>query len=96
MHGATIGIQLDAITDDPMLKATGGLLRPDASGPAANAAVKCAVMVAKDIDGQSRPETGADIGADEVSGAIGEVASVPLTPADVGVSFLRGKGPNEN
>ena len=96
MHGAPIGAELDAITDDPMLKEIDGLLRPDTSGPAANAAAKCDVAVTEDIDGQARPKTGADIGADEVSGATGEVASVPLTPADVGVNFLRGKGSNEN
>ena len=96
IHGAPIGAELDAITDDPILKETDGLLRPSNSGPAANAAAEVSVVIAKDIDGQARPETGVDIGADEVSGATGEVTSVPLTPADVGVSFLRGKGPDEN
>ena len=96
MHGAAIGADLDAITTDPMLKETDGLLRPDASGPAAGAAAKCDVIVAKDIDGQARSDAGADIGADEVTGVTGEIVSVPLTPADVGVSFLRGKGPDED
>lgn len=96
MHGAPIGADLDAITADPMLKETGGILRPDASGPAANAATICNVIVSKDINGQSRSDAGADIGANEVSGASGEIASVPLTPADVGVSFLTGNGPSEN
>ena len=96
MYGAPIGADLNSLAIDPALKMASGLLRPDVSGPAANAAVKCDVAVAKDIDGQSRPETQADIGADEVSGATGEVVSVPLTPADVGVSFLRGEGPDKN
>lgn len=60
MHGATIGVEVDAITGDPMLKSNNGLLRPAASGAAANAAVKCETKIAADslsidIDGQSRP-----------------------------------------
>ena len=52
--------------------------------------------ITKDIDGQSRQNSKPDIGADEVSGATGERLSAPLTPADVGVSFLRGQGPEKN
>jgi len=96
LHGAAIGADVKALTTDPELTMTDGLLRPDAAGAAANAAIRCDIAVAKDIDGQSRPETQTDIGADEVSGAIGERVFTPLTPADVGVSFLRGKGPDEN
>ncbi len=96
MYGATVGTELEVTTLDPILKESGGLLRPAASGPAADAATKCAVVVSKDIDGQSRSDAGADIGADEVSGAIGKIVSTPLTPEAVGVSFLRGRGPDEN
>ncbi len=96
LHGADVGADVKAITVDPLLKQSGVLLRPDASGPVADAAVDCSVTVSKDIDGQSRSTTGADIGADEVAGATGPIVSVPLTPADVGASFLRGTGPDEN
>ena len=95
IHGAPVGVKVDAITLDPKLSMIDGLLRPDPTGAAANAAVKCDVDIATDIDGQTRPETNTDIGADEVSGAIGKISSLPLVPADVGVSFLRGKGPTE-
>lgn len=95
MHGAPIGIEIDAATADPKLSNIDGLLRPDAAGSAAQAAVVIGQNVVVDIDGQKRPESGADIGADEVSGAIGEISSRPLIPADVGVSFLRGSGPQQ-
>ena len=95
MHGAPVGVKVDAVTTDPKLSMIDGRLRPDPTGPAANAAVKCDVDVATDINGQTRPETNTDIGADEVSGATGKVSSVPLVPSDVGVSFLRGKGPTK-
>ena len=93
MHGTAIGAGVNAIDADPRLEELSGLLRPNVNGPAADAAVKCDIKIATDIDGQTRPETGVDVGADEVSGAIGEVASVPLDLSAVGVSFLRGDGP---
>jgi len=92
-RGFPVGDEFDALTSDPKLSMIAGLLRPDSTGPAANAAVLTGVKVIKDIDGQTRPETNTAIGADEVSGATGEISSVLLTPKDVGVSFLRGKGP---
>ncbi len=95
MYGAPIGVDFDSMTSDPRLSMSEGLLRPDPEGPAANAAVKCDADVNTDIDGQARPETKKDIGADEVSGAIGSVSSRPLRPEDVGVSFLRGRGPEK-
>ena len=95
IHGAPVGVDSDAIKSDPKLRRTDGLLRPDPAGPAANAAVKCDVTVITDIDGQTRPETNKDIGADEVSGETGEISSRPLAPKDVGVSFLRGSGPEK-
>jgi hypothetical protein len=92
MHGAATGADVDALDADPRLEKQNGLLRPGIDGPAADAAVKCGIKLATDIDGQTRPETGADVGADEVSGAIGEVVSVPLDSSAVGASFLRGDG----
>jgi poly(beta-D-mannuronate) lyase len=96
MYGAPVGAEIEASTADPKLSEREGLLRPDEAGPAANAAIKQTMSVASDIDGQTRPDNSADIGADEVSGAIGERLSVPLTPNDVGVSFLPGDGVSKN
>ncbi len=70
MHGATIGVDLDALTTDPMLKESAGIQRPGVTGPAA--------------------------GEKDVLGASGNVTSIPLSPAEVGVSFLRGTGPEKN
>ena len=95
MHGADAGIEVESITADPVLSQDGELLRPSATGSVVDAAAEVDTVVDTDIDGQIRPKQGTDIGADEVSGAIGEVTSVPLTPADVGVSFLRGDGPSD-
>lgn len=91
MFGAPIGADLEAITEDPGLAEADGLLRPNETGPVANAATALETAVTTDIDGQTRQESGADIGADEVSGATGEIASAPLKPSDVGVSFLSGE-----
>lgn len=93
MHGAAIGADVAALEADPKLEERDGLLRPGLSGAAIDAAVQCELQVATDIDGQTRPDDGADVGADEVSGAIGDISSIPLDPSKVGVSFLRGDGP---
>ncbi len=93
MHGAAVGAEVPALEADPKLDDDGGLLRPGASGAAVDAAVKCDVKVSTDIDGQARPKSGADVGADEVSGATGEITSVPLDPSKVGVDYFHGDGP---
>lgn len=95
LHGGKVSVDLKAISDDPKLSMIDGLLRPDPKGPAANAAVQCGGKVVKDIDRQMRPESNKDIGADEVSGAIGTISSTPLIPTDVGVSYLNGDMPKE-
>lgn len=92
LHGADVGADVVALTDDPKLNEIDGLIRPDPTGPAATAAVQCDSSVETDIDGQARPQFNADVGADQVSGALEDIAYAPLTPADVGVSFLRGVG----
>jgi poly(beta-D-mannuronate) lyase len=87
-HGAAVGASVSAMTSDPQLRESEGLLRPDHSGPAVDAAVDIEISVEKDIDGQSRPKLKRDIGADEVVGALGNVSLTPLKRSDVGVSFL--------
>ena len=91
MHGAAIGPNISAIVADPELTQSGGRWRPSASGVAAGAAVESGVEVKQDIDGQTRPKTGVDIGADEVDGAIGKPVYFPLKSSDVGVSFIESK-----
>lgn len=88
MHGADIEANVEAITFDPGMKPTGGWWRPDPKGPAANTAIGNA-LIKSDIEGQSRPKTESDIGADEVSGAAGKPVHFPLKASDVGVSFLQ-------
>jgi len=89
MHGAAIGAELDVLNQSPGLKRIDGLMRPDPAGPAANSAKKLDLKLSLDVDGQTRPKSGADIGADEVSGAIGELSSKPLKPDEIGARFLR-------
>ena len=97
-YGAEVGSDaagLGSVLADPKLDEADGLLRPDVAGPAANAASKISASVGKDIDGQGRPSGAFDVGADQVTGTLVNIDSKPLTPADVGVSFLRGNGPTE-
>ena len=96
MFGPSRSRDFNAITHDPRLKKVKGLFRPSPKGPAVNPVVQIGTNIEKDIDGQTRPKSKADIGADEVSGATGDRTSGPLKPSDVGVSFLRGSGPNRN
>ena len=91
MHGAAIGPNISAIAGDPGLAQSGGLWRPSVSGVAVGAAVESGVEVTQDLDGQTRPKTGVDIGADEVDGAIGKPIYFPLKSSDVGVSFIVSK-----
>ena len=91
MYDGPIGVEKDPTPDDRGLVNADGLLRPQKTGPAVDAAVPCEVLVTTDIDGQTRPDSGADVGADEIAGAIGRITSTPLKPSDVGVSFLRGE-----
>jgi poly(beta-D-mannuronate) lyase len=68
---------------NPMLVVdANGIFHLDASSPAIDAAVGTYPEVTADQDGQPRPETGKDIGADEVSSAA--ITARILTPADVG------------
>ena len=95
LHGAPLGAAVDAVTSDPQLRSVGGRLRPSPSGPVANAAARIRLEVTHDIDGQRRPPSSRDIGADEIAGAQGSSAMTPLRPIDVGVSFLTGNGPSQ-
>ena len=91
LHGAPVGAAVEAIRADPLLKSSDGLFRPGPDGPAADAAISGVSDIHLDMDGQSRPESNRDIGADEVAGAHGDISLGPLGPDDVGVSFLRGR-----
>lgn len=88
LHGAPVGISIDHINTDPGFATAAGLQRPNPTGPAANTASKGQTAINHDIDNQSRANATSDIGADEVSGAMGLRTSKPLTPKDVGVNYL--------
>ncbi|MDA8968441.1 polysaccharide lyase 6 family protein [Akkermansiaceae bacterium] len=95
-HGSEVKPELAAISSNPLLKMSDGLLRADPEGAAIDAAVDMSSIVENDIEGQVRPKIGKDIGADEVSGGEGKVLFPPLGPTDVGVSFLKGEGSVKN
>lgn len=92
LHGAPVGASIEAMTSDPQLTVSNGLLRPKSSSPAVDAAAGIAVVVERDVDGQTRPKLNKDVGADEVIGADGRILLAPLEPGDVGASFLRTRG----
>lgn len=86
--GAEIGIQIEALTNDPELQKSEGYFRPSASGPASGSAVALEQQIEGDLQGEKRPARGKDIGADQVHGAKGKVLCSLLRPQDVGVTFL--------
>lgn len=91
MHGeggVVLGISPTAGIDeaDPVLTNVDvqGLHRPDAASPCVAGAVG-EYADPTDMDGQSRPSSGKDVGADQVSGDA--VTSKPLSATDVGTSI---------
>ena len=58
LYGPQEGASLGAMADDPLMQENTRLLRPNASGPAANRAVEIRIDVRLDIDGQSRRTRG--------------------------------------
>jgi hypothetical protein len=62
------------------------LARPADSSPVQGAALGAYPFVTEDIEGQARPDAGKDVGADQVSSD--PVTRPPLTPSDVGPSWL--------
>ena len=95
-YGSEVKPELAAVSSDPLLKVSNGVLRPDLAGPATDAAVDIALTVEKDIEGQTRPKVGKDIGADEVNSGDWKALFPKMEPADVGVSFLNGDGSVKN
>jgi poly(beta-D-mannuronate) lyase len=71
--------------DARLQKARDGLWRPDSSSPVRRAAEGRFASVKTDVDGQPRSQL-TDVGADQISTA--RVTNCPLTPADVGPSWL--------
>lgn len=86
-YGSEVRAEFAAVALDPKLKNEHGILRPDAASPVINSAVGIEISVGIDIKGQRRPSAGKDIGAEEVSGAVGQILLFPLEPIDVGVKF---------
>ncbi len=85
MAGASLGITPPGgiSTSDPQLTLAGdGLWRPGGGSPVLGAAAGSYPTVTTDMDGQSRPGTGKDSGADQASGD--SIVFAPLDAADVG------------
>jgi poly(beta-D-mannuronate) lyase len=87
-HGAEVPASLAAITSDPLLEESNGLLLPSASGSAVDASVTIAFKVGIDIAGLTRPESGSDLGSHEMVGGTGKAHLARLHPDEVGASFL--------
>lgn len=62
----------------------GEVYQPSATGAAANAGVAMSHTVTNDVEGLTRPSTGLDVGANEVSGGTGVTLYTPYTNAMVG------------
>jgi hypothetical protein len=88
-YGGEVKAAIMALNSDPRLKMVDGIRIPDSAGPVANAAAKIPISIETDIEGQKRPNEGADVGANEVKGGEGEISLPPLEPNDVGVNFLK-------
>ena len=86
--GAAAGLETEGIASvDPRLVADAeGLWRPAADSPARDVAVSEDAVAAFDMDGQPRPPTKRDIGADEASDA--PRTRRPLQPREVGPAWL--------
>lgn len=77
-------------TADPKLaRDSAGVWRPARNGAAAGAAIGSFPSVTDDIDGQPRPETGRDVGCDQISDKA--IKRQPLRPQDVGPSWMTAK-----
>ena len=83
MFGADLGIVQPSgiVLEDPKLVADDGLFRPAKDSPAINAASGSYPQIVFDMDGQSRPDSLKDVGADEQSEA--PVLIGPLIREDV-------------
>ena len=75
--------EADILNQDPEMSFLNGLFRPNPAGPAANAA-EPVYHEDYDLEGKARPAAEMDVGATEVSGAIGSVTNRPFTDSDVG------------
>lgn len=83
--GGELGVRANdglRVADPKLVKAADGLMRPGVDSPALGQAAPLAKPVTTDIDGQPRPATGIDIGADQMSTA--GPTRQPPTRADVG------------
>jgi len=74
---------------EPKLARDAGLLRPANDSPARNAAEGTFAPVTIDIDGQPRTDR-FDVGCDQLSARPRTIR--PLTPADVGPSWMKPSG----
>lgn len=85
-EGAALGATLSASefsSGSIGFGADGETFLPSVSGDAANTAIATTPAVTFDIKGLTRPSTGKDIGANEISGATGTASFSPHTDGDV-------------
>lgn len=85
--GSVIGISDSGIIQgDANFSSYGETFKPSSTGIAANTAGNSySDLVNFDIEGLTRPNSDLDVGAHEISGAIGSVNYRPLTDADIGL-----------
>ncbi len=95
LYGSSLGINSPGfIESDPELELNGfGMMSPGASSPALGASIGSYINILEDIDGESRPISNADVGADEVSPSGHPLA--PMNPASVGPGWIRVDAPVE-
>ncbi|MCH6259123.1 hypothetical protein MLD52_21380 [Puniceicoccaceae bacterium K14] len=88
VHGSSLGISETGFEEiDPLLEEGNfGVFRPSAQSPILGASVGEYASVAFDIDGEVRPATSADVGADQRSD-LGRLVA-PMDPFSVGPTWM--------
>lgn len=95
LYGSSLGISSPGFMEvDPQLETNGfGMMGPGTTSPALGASSGVFAEIPQDIDGQGRPVSGADVGADEVLPSGHPLA--PIDPTTVGPSWLQQDTPIE-
>jgi len=95
LYGSSLGISGDGfIEENPLLENNGwGLFMPGPDSPALGGSIGEYATVPADLDGESRPATLADVGADQVS--LDGIPLAPMAPASVGPEWIRSDNPIE-
>ncbi len=88
VFGSAVGIASDGfqVVDSQLEEAEYGIFRPASASPVIGASVGQYSDIGIDIDGEDRPSTGADVGADQVSAL--ELPLAPVNPDLLGPSWM--------